>query len=123
MSDSNNPFGEVIYSYSRKQAIEDGVLVDLTQFQTIRAHWRHHVACTDTVWNGIEQAVRQHGKDFEGIMHDISVVAKSAIRIGANTNTLLFSVVIGMAHKQLKLHIGPEDNGEPVLTLMLPHED
>jgi hypothetical protein len=26
-----NPFGETIYSYFRAQAIEDGVLVDLSQ--------------------------------------------------------------------------------------------
>ena len=31
-----NPFGETIYSYSRAQAIEDGVLVDLSQADSIR---------------------------------------------------------------------------------------
>jgi hypothetical protein len=122
--DSNSTFGEIIYSYSRAQALEDGVLVDLTQFQNIREHWKIPVACTDTVWNAIEGAVQRHGKDFEGICHDISIVAKLAIRRATpGQTTIRFSVVIGHAHKDLKLHVGPGDAAEPVLTLMLPHED
>jgi len=121
--DTNSPFGEVIYSYSRAQAIEDGVLVDLTQFETIRQHWKLQMACTDTVWTAIENAVREHGKDYEGILHDISTVAKVAIRNGHGTDTILFTVIIGIAHKNLKLHIGSGDTGAPVLTLMLPNED
>ncbi len=122
--ETNSPFGEVIYSYSRAQAIADGVLVDLSQFQTIREHWITPVACTDTVWCSIEYAVQQHGKDFEGIMHDISVVAKLAIRRAAPGQAMIhFTVVIGRATKSLKLHIGPGDTAEPVLTIMLPHED
>ena len=35
-----NPFGETIYSYSRAQAIEDGVLVDLSAVEIIRQAWK-----------------------------------------------------------------------------------
>jgi type I site-specific restriction endonuclease len=31
MADEDPVFGDVIYSYTRKQAIEDGVLVDITE--------------------------------------------------------------------------------------------
>jgi type I site-specific restriction-modification system R (restriction) subunit len=31
MADKDPVFGDVIYSYTRKQAIEDGVLVDITE--------------------------------------------------------------------------------------------
>jgi type I site-specific restriction-modification system R (restriction) subunit len=123
VSETRNPFGTPIYSYTRTQAIEDGVLVDLTQFETVRQHWKLHMACTDTVWSGIEDAVHQHGKDFEGILHDISTMAKIAINKSHGTDTLLFTVIIGNAHKNLKLVIGPGDDATPVLTLMLPHED
>ena len=124
LMETQNPFGPVIYSYTRAQAIEDGVLVDLTQFETVRQHWKLHMACTDTVWNAIENAVREHGKDFEGIMHDISTMAKIAIgKATTSEDTILFTVIIGKAHKNLKLHIGPGDTETPVLTLMLPGED
>jgi hypothetical protein len=49
MKDTNNPFGETIYAYSRKQAVADGVLVDLSQFPEFKQTWKWNVACTDTV--------------------------------------------------------------------------
>ena len=57
-----NPFGEVVYSYTRKQAIEDGVLVDLSEIATIKEHWKFPFACTATVWAIIEAALQKHGQ-------------------------------------------------------------
>jgi hypothetical protein len=114
-------FGEVIYSYSRAQAIEDGVLVDLSRFEVIQSHWKLQVCCTYTVWCIIEQAVEQ-GKDLQGMLHDISHMAK--MRIGTDAgDTLHFSCIIGARTHDLKLHCGPGDTAVPVLTLMLPSED
>ena len=123
MSASNNPFGDVVFSYSRSQAIADGVLVDLGQFGITREHWKFPMACTDTVWNIIEDAVHNHGQDYAGTLHDIYTMAKLAIRKGQGRDTLLFSVIIASTHRGLKLHIGPGDDPAPVLTLMLPFED
>ena len=123
MCDSNDTFGEVVFSYSRAQAIEDGVLVDLGQYGITRQHWKFPMACTDTVWSIIQDAVHNHGQDYFGTLHDIYTMAKHAIRKGNGRDTLLFTVIIGTAHKNLKLHIGPGDDAAPVLTLMLPSED
>ena len=59
----DNPFGEVVYSYTRKQAIEDGVLVDLSGIETIKEHWKYPFACTATVWAIIEAALQKDGQD------------------------------------------------------------
>ena len=75
-----NPFGETIYSYSRAQAIEDGVLVDLSQVDSVRQHWKYPFACTSAVWAIIEEALQEPGQDVSGICHDISTIAKLAIR-------------------------------------------
>lgn len=120
---SNETFGDVIFSYSRAQAIADGVLVDLTPFQVVRQHWKFHFACTDAVWAIVTDAVEKHGKDCAGILHDISTLAKQQIRSGRNEEALLFQVIIGPSLRSLKLHCGPGDRAEPVLTLMLPTED
>jgi len=118
-----NPFGETIYSYSRAQAIEDGVLVDLSQADSIRQHWKYPFACTSTVWAIIEEALQQPGQDVSGICHDISTMAKLAVRGASDPELVRFSVIIiGRTHA-LKLHIGPGDTAAPVLTLMLPYED
>lgn len=122
MSDLNELFGDFIFSYTRKQAISDGVLVDLSQFQVIREHWKLHLACTDAVWGIIEHAVKHDGKDIEGILHEISTLAKT--RIGRDaSDTLYVDCIIGREKRSLKLHCGPGDTAVPVLTLMLPNED
>ena len=122
MSDSTHPFGEVIYSFTRKQAIADGVLVDLSQFEVVRQHWKHHVACTDTVWSIIETAVNEHAKDHTGILHDLSMCAKAHMG-HTSSDTIRFSCIVGPNTYNFKFHCGPGDAAEPVLTLMLAHED
>ena len=120
---NENLFGETIYSYSRAQAIEDGVLADLSQVDSIRQHWKHPFACTSTVWAIIEEALQQPGQDVSGICHDISTMAKLAIPMARDTQQIRFAVIIAGQKHALKLHIGPGDTAAPVFTLMLPHED
>lgn len=119
----NSPFGEVIYSYTRKQAIEDGVLINLSQFPVIRVFWSQNLCCTDSVWAAIEEATKA-GCDLDGVLHDISWIAKTTISQGNRTaDTVKFKVAIGNRTVDLKLICGPGDHAEPVLTLLLQHED
>ena len=118
-----NPFGETIYSYSRTQAIEDGVLVDLSHVDSIRQHWKHPFACTSAVWAIIEEALQRPDQHSSGICHDISTMAKLAIRSTRDAELILFTVIITGKEHAMKLHIGPGDTAAPVLTLMLPYED
>jgi hypothetical protein len=119
----DNPFGETIYSYSRAQAIEDGVLVDLSHVDSIRQHWKYPFACTSAVWGIIEDALKKEGQDLPGICHDISTVAKLMLRTApAGTDRVLFPVIIAERTRTLKLHVGPGDTPDPVITLMLTHE-
>ena len=120
---NENLFGETIYSYSRAQAIEDGVLVDLSHVDSIRQHWKHPFACTATVWGIIEDALQRPDQDSCGICHDISTMAKLAIRSARDADQILFTVIITGKKHAMKLHIGPGDTGAAVLTLMLPNED
>lgn len=123
MSNSSNPFGPVIFSYSRTQALADGVLVDLTQIETIRTAFKFPLACTDTVWAIIEEALTHDGQDIEGIGHDISTMATHAIRQMRGGDRLFFKVIIAGRTHAFKMLIGPGDTPAPVMTLMLPNED
>jgi hypothetical protein len=120
---NENPFGEMIYSYTRTQAIEDGVLADLSQVDSIKQHWKLPVACTSTVWAIVEEALKREDQDVSGICHDISTMAKLAIQSAGNAEQVHFKVIIAGRMHLLKLHIGPGDTAAPVLTLMLPNED
>ncbi len=118
-----NSFGDTIYSYSRAQAIEDGVLVDLSQADSIRQHWKHPFACTSAVWAVIEEALQQLAQVLSGICLDICALAKLAILVAHGADQIRFEVIITERTHALKLHIGPGDTAAPVLTLMLPYED
>lgn len=124
IANSNDPFGEAIYSYTRKQAIADGVLVDLSNNEVIRQHWRYHFACTDTVWQAIEAALgKEEAQDINGVLHDISTMAKLQIRGSDNSDVVIFDVLLGKETHKLKLHMGPGDTPELALTLMFSDED
>jgi hypothetical protein len=68
---------DVISTYSRAQAIDDGVLVDLMQDEQTaklcREHYKFPIACTAALWELIQQAISnpKHGNDLLGVLHDI----------------------------------------------------
>ena len=120
-------FGPVIYSYSREQAIADGVLVDVSK--TAReAGFLWPFAMTAEVWSLIEQIPKKYShEDIAGRLWDVLMVARASIRRPqAQQNVIFFDVILhhDRGNKvRLKLHCGPADRGEPVLTLMLPEQD
>ena len=131
---NKNPFEDapVIFSYTRAQAIEDGVLVDLTDWAR-ETGFRIPVACTAAVWNGYivpPPAASELGQSERGRAHDLLWMLHVNIHRSKSTeqDPLLFKVIFLMAPEKqetltLKAMCGPGDNGEPVLTVMLPEED
>jgi len=120
---TDHPFGEVTFAYTRAQAIKDGVLIDLSQIEIIRRAWKFPFACTSAVWEVIDSAVRVEGNDLEGILHDIIFLAQIGIKLCPAGDIIVLDVRIGTKVEGLKLHIGPGDTADPVLTLMRENED
>jgi hypothetical protein len=133
---AGSPFADapVIFSYTRAQAIEDGVLVDLTDWAK-ETGFRIPVACTSTVWHQYvvpPEGTRAFGQSERGRGHDLLWMLYNAIRAtkrnGEADDRLFYKVIFLQApHRQetatLKAVCGPGDHGEPVLTIMLPEED
>lgn len=128
-----NPFEDapVIYRYTRKQAIDDGVLVDLSSWAA-ETGFRIPVACTQAVWTEhIEppEGTLDHGQSVRGRAHDVLwMLFVSIKRSPAGESELRFQVIFlneKFKHETvtLKALCDPGDAGEPVLTVMLPHED
>lgn len=120
-----------VVSYSRSEAIEDGVLIDVSE--TAReAGFKFPVAVTDTVWNGYIVPsdlllTRNYGQSTEGRLWDTLYMAALAARQTAG-NIINFKVIYLLddfkENKiELKAIIGPGDTAEPVITIMLPNED
>ncbi len=139
----NNPFAEVpvIFSYSRAQAIEGGVLVDLTEWAK-ETGFKIPVACTSAVWNGYiapPEGILECGQSERGRAHDVLWMLYLAIRrqkpdtVARNGRSpaedrLCFEVAFLQASRKhetvrFKSICGPGDHGEPVVTIMLPDED
>ncbi len=133
---ADNPFNDmpVIYRYTRAQAIEDGVLVDLTEWSR-ETGFTIPVACTVAVWNQYitpPKSTKKLGQSERGRAHDVLSMLLCAIRMkrsdSEGSDRLLFEVIFLQTprrHETIKLKAicGPGDQGEAVVTLMLPNED
>lgn len=121
-------FGPAIHVYTRANAIADGQLVDVSAFGT-EAGFGHPVALTaaawqlTVAWSDDEPAIQ----DERGRLWDVVYMAADAARKRAG-NELLFTVAVIPRGEhtprtmQLKVHCGPGDDGQPVVTIMLPEE-
>lgn len=129
-------FGEVIYRYSRAQAIEDGVLIDVSETAQ-ELGFRYPVALTQAVWEDCvawtkQDSDRQTHQDQSGRLWDVLWMAACAIhrahRGASEVRFQLYRVPRGgkgylPRPTTLKSVVGPGDDGEPVLTILLPQED
>ena len=131
-------FGPVIHSYSRQNALDDGVLIDVTETAQ-EAGFKIPVAVTQAVWDRyiewtLDDTKRQTYQDLQGRLWDVLWMAIAGIA-GDNKHK---SVVLYQLYcvprvptskaklprrTTLKMHIGPGDDHEQVITIMLPGED
>ena len=126
-------FGAPISTYTRAQAIDDGLLVDFTDPESdtgevCRQHYKHPIAATAAVFEVMQKAVenRNYCNSYAGILHDMLWMSRAASR-KLDESTVIFPVIIAGAGRrrnyEFKLNVGPGDQGEPVITILLPHED
>lgn len=118
----------LIYRYSRADAIRDGVLIDVTEAAK-EAGLRYPTAITRAVW---EHYVRVPegvtAQDERGRLWDVVFMLRFAITRAPEGDVLLYTVFVrndDTAPKAVKLKAicHPGDEGEPVVTVMLPDED
>ncbi len=119
---------DIIFSYSRAEAISDGVLIDVTK--TAReAGVRFPTALTAAVWaEFVSVPVGVEGQDETGRLWDILWMFSLAARRGRGGDALHFTLLVqndegGPREVTLKAVCGPGDDLEPVITIMLPDED
>lgn len=121
---------EVIYAYTREQAIEDGELVDLSALAR-EAGFKYPVAASRAVWALLEPSdeLKAVGQDLTGRSWDMLNVLRWAIRKSETTDRVAFAPLFLMEPTGRAVPInlwaacGPDDNGEPVITIMRDGED
>ena len=120
---------DLIHSYSRAQAIEDGVLIDVSP--TAReAGIRYPVALSRAAWGRC--VVVPPGvacQDEAGRLWDVVWLLRCAVGRSGGDSEVRFAVHVRNDNREgtpplvrLKAVCGPGDDGEPVVTVMLPGE-
>ena len=129
-------FGNVISTYSRDQAIEDGVLIAPGSMAR-EAGFKWPVALTADTWAECvvwvdDDSRQQVHQDQSGRLWDVLYMASHAIRTSKDSgDRILFQLYRVPRDGQsmeaelitLRLIVGPGDSGEPVITILLQHED
>ncbi|MBR7970235.1 DUF6573 family protein [Burkholderia cenocepacia] len=134
---THNPddvFGKTISSYTRAQAIADGVLVDVSGL-ALEAGFRIPVAVTSAVWADCvawtdADSKKQVAQDENGRLWDVLWMGALAAKRARGAQRVAFELHrvprgrgIRPGPVVLNLHIGPGDNAEPVITILMTDED
>lgn len=124
-------FGEMISSYSRAQAIEDGVLVDVTETAK-EAGFKWPVAMTRAAWEDLVawDDSNRGIQDEQGRLWDVVWMASRAAKRGGDEPLVVEVFRVPNTPRATRpvltkfvVHCGPGDTAEPVITLCLPGED
>ncbi len=118
----------IVSRYSRRDALADGVLVDVTEAAK-EAGFRYPVALTLAVHERYVRIPRGVvGQDESGRCWDILWMSRQAIR-KSDPGAARVSVQLHVRNDNdraelvsLAAVVGPGDQGEPVITIMLPEE-
>ena len=125
---------QIIHTYSRKQAVDDGVLIDVSDMAQ-EAGIRYPVAITANLFTTFIEpapALTSLGQSTEGRLWDVLSMFRFAAKVHSGS-LLHFKVSFvtgaaasgGIVHRtvSLKALCHPGDDMEPVITIMLPEED
>ena len=114
---------DLIYSYTRAQALADGVLVDVSE-RAQRAGIKYPTACAAGVWSLIDCLPDSDMDALAGIVRDVRAeevlrVMLAAIRQARGTDRVTFEAL----GASLWAQCGPGDAAAPVITIMREGED
>lgn len=128
---SDPSLGDLIYSYTREQALADRVLVDLSDLAR-EAGFKIPVAVTEAVYTNYLDHLPElynEGQSLNGRAWDLLQVLHTAAIANPDRDTISFTVLFVQTPGylpepiELKAICGPGDDGSPVLTILLPDED
>lgn len=119
---------DIVYAYTRVNALADGVLCDLSEVAR-EAGIKYPVALTTAAYQlAIEPPSDCPDQSFQGRAWDILTVFRFAAQRAGDADRIDFTVCIRRDARtwsdvQLKALVHPGDEGELVISIMLPGED
>jgi len=119
---------QVIYAYTRREAIEDGVLVDVTAVAK-DVGFRDHTVITQALHQALQDFPRGSTERYDRRLHDTLEMAVLSImrETDVRTDRVSFPVRLLNSSYQRERHqlmavCGPDDDGNPCMTIGFPED-
>ncbi|WP_321402591.1 DUF6573 family protein [Maridesulfovibrio sp.] len=122
----------MVYSYTRKQAIEDGNLIDVTE-QAKETGFKVPVAVSLNLYERYitpPKGLEGEGQSVTGRLHDLFSMCLLAIQDKQNESRISFQVLFltkgtprTLEEVEVVCQCGPDDDMKPCITLMLADDD
>lgn len=129
-------FGNVIFTYTREQALADGVIVDVSDFAKDFGFTIPVAVTANLLHTYLEpcDALLEYGQSYEGRLADVLTMLYFTIRAlpkGSDTSRVSFTVIFLMQEeskavpREIFLNAGVEGDsqGNPCITVFLPEDD
>jgi hypothetical protein len=119
---------DLIFAYTRAEALADGVLKDVTKLAR-EAGLRYPTAITAAAWAAaVEPPDDCPGRSIKGRAWDVLQLLRWQAQSAGQSDRIDFQVRVQVSASAwqdiaLKAMVHAGDEGEPVITVMLPHED
>lgn len=115
---------QVIYQITREQLIEDEVLVAVDEAISRPCGLLWPVAVTSTALTFFKRENEPiNATNLKPFLLQVANAMRDAKRHGIEGNQLLATILTLQGRREFKIVAGPDDNGLPCLTIMLPEED
>jgi len=111
----------LIFSYTRKEALEDGTLIDVST-QAKESGFKYPIAITSAVSAQLSKGAGKDKEIYTARLNDVLLM----LRIGITRikgDTVYFKVKVGRGLLALWAKCGPGDTADPVITIMCTTED
>ena len=120
---------ELIHTYSRKQALDDGTLIDVTEYARLNG-FKIPVAITASLWVyiGVSPELAEIGQSVAGRLKDVLFLLLMEIRkTGADVDRIRYPVDFLVEPDSTETVegyavVGPDDDLKPCLTIGLPED-
>lgn len=128
----NEVFKNFINVYTRQDALQDGILIDVTT-QAKEVGFVFPVAITQMLWNIIQQVPKSKYGDADSRLWDVLYMGTLAIKNidKCELGTQEISYYLTLPHEDREILVMDQklklvfdfDYSGPYITIMLPHED
>ena len=121
-SELNEIFGDVIFTYSREQAHEDGVLLDVSDTEGAKL-FKFPVSITGNLSATLAKGHGAEPETFQARLWDVLYMGTLASkRANGGDPDVFYTVRVGNRNVRVWANCEPDDTGAPCRTFGLPED-